>query len=401
MRVIYISSGNLPSRLANSIQVAKMSQALARHAPAFELVTLGDAASLAAGREFDFREWYGLNHHFRITRLPLLIRASYPFPREHRLRQFPLLATLYAKARKYEVVYTRSTEAARWAARLGCTVLLESHEALDAGYLRRLARRRVLLVTISERLREAYAAAGFPRQRVLVEHDGVDLESFLPAQSKAEARRLLAAPEEGPVVGYIGHLYDFKGIPLMYELAARLPHCRFLLVGGWDEDIRRVAAVCSQRRLDNICVAGHVPLARLAPYFFACDVLLLPNSGRHAWSETTSPLKLFEYMASGRPIVASSLPNIASVLEHGRNALLAAPDDPASFAAQTQRLLSDPPLADHVAAAAKDDVQHYTWDNRAARILAAAAARLRCPHLSAHISCSDAHALRAKQPASP
>jgi glycosyltransferase involved in cell wall biosynthesis len=384
VKLIYISSGHLPSRLANSIQVAKMSQALARHATAFELVTLGDLGSLLARRSFDFSEWYGLRPDLRITRLPFLVHAAYPFPREHRRRWFPVLATLYAKLRGYEIVYTRSAVAAQWAARLGFAVLLECHEPLDAEFLQQqsVASGKLLLVTISELLKAAYVEGGFSPERVIVEHDGVDPESFVARQSQSEARRLLQMPEQGPVIGYIGHLYDFKGIPVLYDLAARLPHCRFLLVGGWDDDIRRVAAVCTERRLTNVSLVGHVPQAHLAPYFFACDVLVLPNSGRHAWSETTSPLKLFEYMASGRPIVASSLPNIASVLQQGRNALLATPDCSASFAGEIEKLLNSPALGERLATAALGDVEHYTWDNRASRILTAAAARWSSPALA-------------------
>lgn len=83
----------------------------------------------------------------------------------------------------------------------------------------------------------------------------------------------------------------------------------------------------------------------------------------------TSPLKLFEYMAARRPIVASALPNIMTILRHRDNAMLAASDNPFSFQAAIINLFENQLLARAIAESAFQSVQDFTWDRRAQRIL--------------------------------
>jgi glycosyltransferase involved in cell wall biosynthesis len=97
-------------------------------------------------------------------------------------------------------------------------------------------------------------------------------------------------------------------------------------------------------------------------------VLVLPNPASAISTRFTSPLKLFEYMAAGRPIVASDLPAITEVLRHEKNALLVAPGDPAALAAAVRRLLNDRALADRLAQAALVDAGEYSWDRRGERL---------------------------------
>ena len=82
-----------------------------------------------------------------------------------------------------------------------------------------------------------------------------------------------------------------------------------------------------------------------------------------------SPLKLFEYMAAGVPIVATDLPSIREILHHKENAWLIEPGNPQALAEGIQYLLEDPVFAEHLARGAKRDVQQYTWERRAAAIL--------------------------------
>ena len=102
-------------------------------------------------------------------------------------------------------------------------------------------------------------------------------------------------------------------------------------------------------------------------YLAASDVLVLPNSEK-GLSEFTSPLKLFEYMAAKRPIVASDLPSLREILSES-NAVMVRPDDPAALAEGIQKVLEDEELAKKLAGNAYIDVQQYSWDKRAMRIL--------------------------------
>jgi glycosyltransferase involved in cell wall biosynthesis len=97
-------------------------------------------------------------------------------------------------------------------------------------------------------------------------------------------------------------------------------------------------------------------------------MLALPNPASAISTRFTSPLKLFEYMAAGRPIVASDLPAFREVLVPGETAVLVTPGDPAALAGGLRRVLSDPELGARLATAARAAVRDYTWDRRAERL---------------------------------
>jgi glycosyltransferase involved in cell wall biosynthesis len=121
--------------------------------------------------------------------------------------------------------------------------------------------------------------------------------------------------------------------------------------------------------IGNVLVPGFVPHRDVPGCLAAADVLVLPYLKRIFSAEYMSPLKLFEYMAACRPIVASDLPALRTVLRHEENALLCEPDSVEALAAAVRRVLADADLGRRLADRAREDVQSYTWDRRAKTIL--------------------------------
>ena len=128
----------------------------------------------------------------------------------------------------------------------------------------------------------------------------------------------------GPVVGYAGHLYPWKGPDVLLAALERLPGVRALIVGGLagEPDLDRVRALADRVAPGRVTFAGQVDPPRVAGLLRQADVLVLPNTPSRVSAAYTSPLKLFEYMASGRPIVASDLPALREVLRPDENAIL-------------------------------------------------------------------------------
>ena len=125
----------------------------------------------------------------------------------------------------------------------------------------------------------------------------------------------------------------------------------------------------ARQRHPGVTFLGFHPYRELADNQSAADVLVLPNSGKTDISaKYTSPLKLFTYMASGKPIIASDLPSLREVLSE-RNAFLVKPDDPDALAAGIRYALEHPDEAAKRAAQALEDVKRYTWESRAKHIL--------------------------------
>jgi glycosyltransferase involved in cell wall biosynthesis len=371
MRVLYLSTGNLPSRWAHTLQIAKMAEAIAAQGDDCELVTV---RGLLPGplERVDVRAWYGVGGRLRVTRLPVRLRFPEASLSNHSQPRYEAIACGYARWRRPDLVYSRSLGAALRCVRAGLPTLLESHLSGDAPELaqvREVAGCPALrgLVTVTEALRQDWIAVGLPAEKIRVWPDAVALERFAEPM-RLEAARARLALEAGPLVVYCGHFYPEKGVETLVAAAPQLRKARVLLVGGWPEDVERMRARAS--RSANVALAGYVPNAEVPAHLWAADVLVLPNSGRHPQARTTSPLKLFEYMAARRPIVASRIPALAGLLEHGRNAWLVTPDQPEALAEGIERVLADPELGARLAEQAARDVAHYTWKRRAAELLA-------------------------------
>jgi glycosyltransferase involved in cell wall biosynthesis len=190
----------------------------------------------------------------------------------------------------------------------------------------------------------------------------------------ADGVRATAFPSPVPtdrVVAYAGHLYAWKGVDVLIRATALLPDTRAIIVGGHEKesDIGRLRALAAELGVNGrVIFTGQVSPAEVASHLSRAAVLVLPNPASAISTRFTSPLKLFEYMAAGRAIVASNLPAIREVLRDNENALLVEPGSAEALAAGIRRLLDDPTLSSRLADAALSEVPQYTWERRAERI---------------------------------
>jgi len=218
-----------------------------------------------------------------------------------------------------EVVYARHFEGATDAASRGIPTILETHShvsderteirrAFDATNSR--THPLAIISTISPVLRDNYIERGADPSRVILVPDGVDLDMFTPQSATTSPSPF--AQWQSPAIVYSGHLYDYKGIPTILRVAPRLPNATFHLVGGLPEDLARVLSTVERDRLPNVILHGMVNHADVPRYLWHADVLLLPPEADHPSAQWTSPVKLGEYLASERPIVASRIPGLTS-----------------------------------------------------------------------------------------
>lgn len=210
-----------------------------------------------------------------------------------------------------------------------------------------------------------------PRDRIAVLEWGADTGRFRP---DAPDRSPYVRPEVDLLAAFAGAFRSWHGA-LHLVRAVRELHRRgetrigAVLIGDGPELplVRAEAA-----GLDTVVFTGPLPHAQMPGALAAADVGVAPfDPSRHAplslgfyWS----PLKLFEYMASGRPIVASDLPSIREVLTDGHNGILVEPGNPQALTAAIRRIQEDSALGDRLARQALADVREFTWDRRAARL---------------------------------
>lgn len=372
MRMIYASQGNIPSKWAHTFQAMKMAEALAKLVDDFQLVTQIHWSSFL-GKRFDYEEWYGIRRQFKITGLPTWksprrgLFAGWRYPR------FDKMAALYAVWKKADLVYTRSPYAGRLCVKHGLKTVIEFHDALPHVELHHVlavkSNKNLLgIVTITEELKEAQEQAGIPAGKIFVWPDAVDLGAFEHLPDKTALRQRFGLSQESFIATYCGHLYPDRGIEDILQCAAAMPHILFYVVGGWEKDV--ASRKNEAKKLSNVLFSGFVSNRQIPKYLVASDVLLMPYSTRCQTASWMSPMKLFEYMASKRPIIATDLPALKKHLKHGRNALLIQPDDPDELAKAIETVRLNPTYAAELANAAYTDVLPYTWDSRARAIMA-------------------------------
>lgn len=229
---------------------------------------------------------------------------------------------------------------------------------------RRVWRHAAGYVTITAALARELEDRFGPRAALAVVADGA--RPGAPAEPGLRRR----GSAEAAVVGAAGHLYPWKGVDVLVRAMALLPGTRALVVGGLqvEPDLARVRDLADRVAPGRVTFTGQVDPPAVAGWLRDADVLVLPNTPTRVSAAYTSPLKLFEYMASGRPIVASNLPSLCEILRPDDNAVLVEPGDPAALAGGITRVLGDATLAARLAARAQEDLRDYTWDRRAERL---------------------------------
>lgn len=240
---------------------------------------------------------------------------------------------------------------------------------LDAWWHKYILRHVRHIISITHGIKDVLVRSGYPEERIIVAPDAVDIPMFDIATSKEAARTALGLPQDRRIVIYTGTIDEpWKGVCVLYTAMRELGEEYFcVIVGGkphYVEEFNRLYPP-----LSNMLLVGHKPHEDIPLYLKAADVLVLPNSATAEISRiATSPMKLFEYMASGRPIVASELPSILEIL-NGHNAFLVVPDDAKDLTKGIRTVAQNPDLGTALATQARSDVSSHTWEKRTTGIL--------------------------------
>lgn len=217
------------------------------------------------------------------------------------------------------------------------------------------------VVAVTSVLAETLASQGAPRERLQVVPNGIDLAAFAAIPPRPEAPPRI-------VLGFIGFMRPWHGLADLLEALARHGDPRIdLLIVGEGETLGALKQQAAQLGLGaRVRFTGLAAREAIPDLLAQMDIAMQPRAVAYA-----SPLKLFEYMAAGRAIVAPDQPNIREILEHERTALLFAPGDTAAMWRAIARLVADDALRRRLAEAARDEIarRDYTWDGNARRLI--------------------------------
>jgi glycosyltransferase involved in cell wall biosynthesis len=276
-----------------------------------------------------------------------------------RFRFRPFIWLHQQELRAARRIYTRVPEAALALTRAGLTCHLEVHDVAKLGAETLLERvvqahdegRIGWLIPISRAARDRLVEAGADPARIHVAPSGVNTEAF------GNVRAFDPAQLDQPRLVYIGRLSADHGLAVLQHLASR-PHLTVTAVGAAESGEKDV--------IERVGMVAH---REVPGWYDRAQIAVMPYQPSLGHAASISPIKLFEAMAAGRPIVISDLPTIREIVEHERHALLVDPLDHGAWVHAVERLRNDRGLAARLASEARRHVAQYAWTERARGIL--------------------------------
>lgn len=393
MKLAYLANIRLPTEKAHGLQIMQMCEAFAQtvlddHAVEVTLYAARRVNTAEMQRISDAWAFYGVARIFAIRRVTCIDLYCWLNGRAERLA-FSIQSLSYLSVlcltlllHQADLYYSRDplTLLALSLFKRRATLCYEAHQVVNSGIGRRLqslcVRRVGTVVAITAGLGQRMRERG--ARNVIVAHDGIRAARFAVMPSQAEARRSLGLPAEAFIVGYAGRFHTLgmsKGIDTLIDAIAQLAPDPILLylVGGPHDWVDRFCEQWSAHHLppDQFIYAGSVLADQVPLHLAACDVCTMPLPWTEHFAYYASSMKLFEYMAAGRAILATELPSVIEVVQDDHSTLLARPGDPTSMARALRRLKDDPALRARLAAQAQSDVKGYHWSRRAETILRA------------------------------
>lgn len=373
MKLLFIANERIPSEKANSINIVKMCSSLA---------SLGQEVTLVIPKrnnpiQENIFDYYGVEKNFQIHSIDVpetMNFGKYGFLWNQFIFSLKIFLNTKWKKKEY-VVFTRDIYTSLFLHARGYMVFHDLHGFPEKShwFWKYVLRKMDGIVCTNEwKMKQCFEKYNIPREKMIVARNGFDPEMFVQKQER-KTKVDFGLPFEKPVVLYTGHFYDWKGAHVLAEAAKELTELSVVLVGGSKEDVARFSSKFSG--VKNLFFVSHLPQRDVAGYIALCDVLVLPNSVQSVdprlsfYSKfDTSPIKMFEYMASGKPIVASDIPSVREVLDDS-TAVFFEPDNPQDLASKIQFAMKNFEKMDTLQKNAKEKSKEFTWRARSEKIL--------------------------------
>jgi glycosyltransferase involved in cell wall biosynthesis len=376
MKLLYIANSRIPTTKANGFQVMKMCEAFSCAGADVELWI---PRRLNPIKDLPFR-YYDMREVFDIKKLPVLdliplSKVLGPIANLAESVSFAFFVLFRLSKTDLDLIYSRDQFVLWFLSFFKNNFVHEVHSfPRNPGFYKRIWLRAHRIVTITQGLKSLLVKQGIDASKILVAPDGVDIELFNSvSKGKEELKLELDLPKNDFVIGYVGKFKTLgmeKGIRTMIESLVLLDKdVKMIFVGGEEGEIKDYRALASRFNVLPRCVfIGYQPYAKAVRYIKAMDALAIPFPNKPHYAFYASPLKLFEYMASGRPIIASDLPALREILNE-KNALFFKPENAEDFAKAVRMLKASQMLGYHLSQQALADVKQYAWVNRAKKIL--------------------------------
>ena len=369
-KLIYISNTRLPSEKANSYQSMHMCNSFSK---VYDEVELWTGKSRNTKELEPIKDVYGfyniektfvIKKFFQIDSLVLFKVNEFLWAN---LRNFVFSLNICVHLMKYKNSKNVTLYSRDWCflfvylffRKIGLVnnkVFYESHKFYK--FLSKSLTKIDGVIVINNYLHKLHNDCGI--KKLFLAHDGVNTDEY-----KFVSNYVFQPKKESFKVIYTGSLFLWKGVTTLVDSLKFLPeNVDLIVIGGSGKYLQNFRQYVKSSGYENrIQIVSHIPKIELLKFIEVADALVLPNSAKDKMSLFTSPIKLFEYMASKRPIIASNIASIAEVLSDQKNALLFNPDDPEDLAFQITKTMEND--FSKMILQAKQDCKKYTWDKRA------------------------------------
>jgi|GEM_PF-3462156 glycosyltransferase involved in cell wall biosynthesis len=246
-------------------------------------------------------------------------------------------------------------------------IIYEIHREVNDNFgkycEKKLIKKGIKVITISESLKTLYLSKykDLQTDQVKVVHDAVDLEKFDINIDKNDAQHKIGIASDKPIVMYIGSLWVVKGVDILLAAAKKLPEYNFYFIGKEHKDFTKLKE--QYKNIDNIFIVGPVDHKQVPTCQKAADLLVIPHPKNDL---SQSPMKLFEYLASGVPILSSDLDNIKEILSD--DFLFFKPEDVDDLKNKIRFHFDNKEKYISLAQKNIDIAKQYSWQNRSQMI---------------------------------
>lgn len=375
MKILYIANIRIPTEKAHGVQIMSMCEAFAN---AGNDVTLVVPKRLNNTKETPF-EFYDIKENFKIVKLPALDLIR--FGKIGFLIQsvvFAKFAMIYSLFKKANLIYSRDELPLWFLSFFKSNLVLEIHLAKKNFVSKRVFRKVKCVIAITKKLKDFYVKEyGVDERKIFWSPDAVDLNNFIDLPEESVLHKEFNISSEKKIITYIGKLKTMgksKGIEGIIEIFPKIleknKQAFFMLVGVNDSEIADIIKIFEKFNInkESYRLITHIPRKKIPEYLKISNVLIMNYPNIEHYALYMSPMKLFEYMASGKAIVSSDLPSIREILNE-KNSVLVEPDSFDALAEGINSVLEDDIFAKKIGDQAFADVQNYTWEKRVKNIL--------------------------------
>lgn len=394
MKLFYVTHARVPGVKAHCSQIAQMSRAFLNAGVDLQLI-IPERAARPAYKNKTIHGWYGFDRAIPSKNLPCIdfisgTPAGLPqivYRLAFRLMVWTFNRSLvrFLKKEKGEfILFSRDIHVFSKLIKTFPAVkkvielhLLEENAGATQDIENYVFNGCIGLIVVTTPMKELLVKRGIDANKVLVEPNGVDMKAFPGLAGKEESRQKLGLPLTGRIVLFLGNFHALgvsRGLDTIVQAAPdileKYEDTTFLFVGGPMQYAEPYIEMFEKINVleKNYIFLGRQPYNQIHRWLAAADVLVHPLPSNPIYDNITSPLKVLEYMTSGRPMVVSDLPSLREILIDEKNVLFVPPSNATEFSKAIIRLFDEPVLAESLAKQAREDVQPRSWDARAKRI---------------------------------